>query len=82
MDKGFDDFEPAVSPAKRRSPWRTLRGRARERRWSSTTRRPWIFSELTRDSFEWRAEETTPGSTPRVRQWFHARRVTDGQATA
>ncbi|HEY3472309.1 MAG TPA: hypothetical protein VGL47_44735 [Amycolatopsis sp.] len=45
--------------------------------------RSWIFSELTADSFEWRAEETPPGSTaPRVRQRFHARRVTDPQATA
>ncbi|WP_410672222.1 hypothetical protein [Amycolatopsis sp. cmx-4-68] len=45
--------------------------------------RSWIFSELTADSFEWRAEETAPGApAPRVRQRFHARRVTDGQATA
>lgn len=35
----------------------------------------WIFSNLTPDSFDWRAEETAPGETvPRVRQRFRARR--------
>ena len=38
----------------------------------------WVFSELTADSFEWRAEETRPGATePFVRQRFHARRSAD-----
>jgi hypothetical protein len=42
------------------------------------TRLRWIFSELTAESFSWRAEETPPGADePFVRQRFQARRVHD-----
>ena len=35
----------------------------------------WIFSELTADSFRWRAEETEPGGATITRQRFEARRM-------
>jgi hypothetical protein len=35
----------------------------------------WIFSDLTADSFRWRAEETTADGTTRVRQRFEATRA-------
>jgi hypothetical protein len=41
----------------------------------------WIFSDLTPDSFNWRAEETDPAGTTRVRQRFEAVRMTPGQVS-
>ena len=35
----------------------------------------WIFSDLTADSFRWRAEETPAGGPPWIRQRFTARRA-------
>jgi hypothetical protein len=35
----------------------------------------WIFSDLTTDSFRWRAEETPPGGQPWIRQRFTATRA-------
>jgi hypothetical protein len=35
----------------------------------------WAFSELTADSFRWRAEETPPGGAPWIRQRFTASRA-------
>ncbi|WP_037303141.1 hypothetical protein [Amycolatopsis orientalis] len=41
-------------------------------------RRRWIFSELTAQSFAWRAEETLPDGDPFVRQRFEATRAISG----
>ncbi|KZB79845.1 hypothetical protein [Amycolatopsis regifaucium] len=41
-------------------------------------RRRWIFSELTAESFSWRAEETLPDEDPFVRQRFEATRAISG----
>ena len=34
----------------------------------------WIFTDVTDDRFEWRAEEHRPGDAPFIRQRFHASR--------
>lgn len=38
-------------------------------------RRRWVFSDLTAESFSWRAEETLPDGEPFVRQRFDATRA-------
>ncbi|MEU3628246.1 hypothetical protein BS329_35460 [Amycolatopsis coloradensis] len=40
--------------------------------------RRWIFTDLTTESFSWRAEETLPNGTPFVRQRFTATRTVGG----